>query len=122
MEKTARTAIGHQRADTLLLSRTAEADPVPILEIENSDVNATHAATVGRVDSEKLFYLFSRGIGEKEARALYVTGFLQHALGKISFPAFVERVREKLNAKLGISSVLDVPFYSSESNPAVVVS
>ncbi len=86
MIKEAKGSVGNQHADVLLLSPLAEADPVPALEIEGADVRCTHAATVGRVDKEKLFYLASRGLPEDVARALYIQGFFEYAVG--FFPPF----------------------------------
>jgi Fe-S cluster assembly protein SufD len=73
---------GAQRTDAfqenrnLILSDGAHADAIPGLEIEANDVRCTHAATVGRIDAEQLFYLMSRGLGRAEAERLLVGGFL----------------------------------------------
>ncbi|MEK6902480.1 MAG: SufD family Fe-S cluster assembly protein [archaeon] len=113
MIKEAKGSVGNQRADVLLLSSLAEADPVPALEIEGADVRCTHAATVGRVDKEKLFYLASRGLPEEVARALYIQGFFEHALGY--FPpfallhAFRFRMAQKLKFGLVHEELVPVP-------------
>lgn len=67
---------GYQRCDTLLLSPTAEVDPVPNLEIHTNDVRCTHGVTTGHLNPEHLFYVQSRGCSPKVARDLLVTGFL----------------------------------------------
>jgi len=64
------------REDALLLSDTAKAEAIPSLEIDENEVKAGHASTVGPVDEEQLFYLMSRGIDQKEARKLIVQGYL----------------------------------------------
>lgn len=66
---------GYQRCDTLLLSPTAEVDPVPNLEINTDDVRCTHGVTVSSVNPEHLFYLQSRGVSPATARQLLVEGF-----------------------------------------------
>jgi Fe-S cluster assembly scaffold protein SufB len=71
------------REDALLLSDTAKAEAIPSLEIDENEVKAGHASTVGPVDEEQLFYLQSRGITHKEAKALVVRGFLHPVLGKL---------------------------------------
>ncbi len=68
---------GFQREDALLLSPTAVASAIPMLEIENNDVKCGHAATTGRVDEDKLFYLMSRGLDRDEAVKAIVEGFLE---------------------------------------------
>jgi Fe-S cluster assembly protein SufD len=67
---------GRQQEDVLLLSPKAEASTVPKLEIENNDVRCGHAATTGRLDEDKLFYLMSRGLDRPEAVRTMVEGFL----------------------------------------------
>lgn len=59
----------------LLLSRAAQADTRPWLEIFADDVRCSHGATVGRLDDEALFYLRSRGIALDAARAMLVAAF-----------------------------------------------
>ena len=64
------------REDALLLSDNAKAEAVPSLEIDENEVKAGHASTVGPVDPEMLFYLLSRGITQKIARKLIVQGYI----------------------------------------------
>lgn len=75
VEKHATKSDGYQRCDTLLLSKTAEVDPIPNLEIATNDVRCTHGVTVSHMNPEHLFYLQSRGLGEGAARDLLVEGF-----------------------------------------------
>lgn len=64
-----------QRADSLLLDPTAEADSRPWLEIFADDVRATHGSATGRLDDDALFYLRSRGIPHQRARRILVGAF-----------------------------------------------
>ncbi len=66
----------------LLLSKGARADSIPGLEIKAADVKASHAASVGQVDEEQLFYLESRGLDPASARHLIVVGFLESLLDR----------------------------------------
>ncbi len=61
----------------LLLDKKSSAVAEPKLEIENNDVKASHAATVGKIDDDQLFYLESRGINLDEAKKIIVEGFLK---------------------------------------------
>lgn len=79
---------GNQRVDALLLSRAAEVDAVPNLEINTDDVRCTHGATAGHVNPDHLFYLRSRGLSEERATALIVSGFLAETLA--SYPLAME--------------------------------
>lgn len=107
MTKEAKGSVGNQRADFLLLSPKSEADPVPALEIEGSDVRCAHAATVGRLDKEKLFYLSSRGLPEDVARALYIQGFLEHVLHQFPLHDSMNTIRSCLAQSLDLSSHSD---------------
>jgi Fe-S cluster assembly protein SufD len=68
---------------SLLLQRTAEADSRPWLEIFADDVKCTHGATVGRLDDEALFYMRSRGIAERDARAMLISAFVNEIIDRI---------------------------------------
>ena len=67
---------GHQTMRNLLLSSGAAADPIPVREIEADDVQCSHAAAVGPVDPDHIFYLQTRGIPPEEAERMVVQGFL----------------------------------------------
>lgn len=83
IQSNAANSDGYQKEDVILLSKEAEADAVPELKIDNNEVRCTHGATIGQLDKEKLFYLMSRGINEKDARKIIVHGFFEQVLKKI---------------------------------------
>lgn len=60
----------------LLVGETARATVMPELEIESNEVRASHAASIGRVDEEQIFYLQSRGMNREEAVRLIIKAFL----------------------------------------------
>ena len=72
-----------QTNNNLLLSADAHADSQPQLEIYADDVKCTHGSTVGPLDPRALFYLRSRGLGEREARRLLTYGFAAEILGRM---------------------------------------
>ena len=73
-----------QTAKALLLGARAEADLKPELEILADDVKCAHGAAIGELDTDSLFYLRSRGIAEREARAMLMRGFLEEAIAEIA--------------------------------------
>jgi Fe-S cluster assembly protein SufD len=83
-----------QTNNNLLLSTDAHADSQPQLEIYADDVKCTHGSTVGPLDPRALFYLESRGIGEREARRLLSYGFAAEILGRME----VAPLRAQLDA------------------------
>ena len=72
-----------QTNNNLLLSADAHADSQPQLEIYADDVKCTHGSTVGPLDPRALFYLRSRGLGERDARRLLTYGFGAEILGRM---------------------------------------
>ena len=60
----------------LLVSENAKAEATPNLEIETDEVHCSHAATVGKIDEEEIFYLQNRGIKLKKAKDMIAEGFL----------------------------------------------
>ncbi|MGH2690940.1 MAG: Fe-S cluster assembly protein SufD [Actinomycetota bacterium] len=80
----------------VVLSDDAKADSIPNLEIENNDVRCSHAASVGPVDEDQVFYLQSRGISRDEAERLIVRGFFQEVLDRVP----LEEVRHGLDAAI----------------------
>lgn len=84
----------------LLLSRDAEIDTRPALEIYADEVKAAHGATVGQLDERTLFYLRSRGIPAEEARMLLVRAFCAAALSGIEPQALREHCEALLLAHL----------------------
>jgi Fe-S cluster assembly protein SufD len=85
---------GFQANRNMLLSENARADSIPGLEIQADDVRCTHAAAIGQIDEELIYYLMSRGIPRYEAEKLIVDGFFVPVLDRIPF----ENVRERMMA------------------------
>ena len=63
-------SIANQESRVLMLSEHARGDANPILLIDEDDVEAGHAASVGRVDPTTLL-LMSRGISQKSRTSCY---------------------------------------------------
>lgn len=85
-------------AHLLLLSDKAKGVAIPSLEILENDVKAGHATTVGRINDMELFYLMTRGLSEKTAKQLIVSGFLQEMID--NFPAITAKKAAKKLATL----------------------
>jgi Fe-S cluster assembly protein SufD len=91
---------GYQANRNLILSKGARADSIPGLEILADDVRCTHGATVGKIDEDELFYLYSRGIPENEAKQLIVMGFFEHIMSRIPFEGVQNRFKEAIIDKM----------------------
>ncbi|AIM16087.1 Fe-S cluster assembly protein SufD [Neobacillus sedimentimangrovi] len=81
-----------QESRVLMLSEKARGDANPILLIDEDDVTAGHAASVGRVDPTQLYYLMSRGIPKAEAERLVIHGFLAPVVNQLP----IEKVKQQL--------------------------
>jgi len=77
----------------------SRATATPALEIEEHPLKAGHAATIGRVDEDQLFYLQTRGLSEVQATELVTQGFFGELLESISDPKHKEEVRTLLLSK-----------------------
>lgn len=89
-----------QQNNNVLLSETAEMNTKPRLVIEADDVRCSHGATVGRIDEDALFYLRTRGIGQKEARLMIMFAFADEVLSQIAVPVLRERLEDLVNKRL----------------------
>ncbi len=89
-----------QESRLLILSDRARADANPILLIEEDEVTAGHAATVGRVDPLELFYLMSRGIEKEEAERLIIRGFLEPVVAELKAEGVKNLLAEVIERKL----------------------
>lgn len=83
-----------QESRVLMLSEKARGDANPILLIDEDDVTAGHAASVGRVDPLQLYYLMSRGIPKTEAERLVIHGFLAPVVNALP----IEGVKKQLTS------------------------
>lgn len=87
---------GYQFAKALLLSPQATMNTKPELEIYADDVKCSHGATTGQLDEEAMFYMRSRGVPEKKARALLIEAFIGELFEEITF----EKMREEVSKRV----------------------
>ncbi|MEU0482996.1 Fe-S cluster assembly protein SufB [Streptosporangium sp. NPDC006013] len=65
------------KCDALLVDQISRSDTYPYVDVREDDVSMGHEATVSKVSDDQLFYLMSRGMGEDEAMAMIVRGFVE---------------------------------------------
>ncbi|WP_434520438.1 Fe-S cluster assembly protein SufD [Pediococcus sp. M21F004] len=92
--------IAEQENRILMLSDQASGDANPILLIDENDVVAGHAASVGRLDKKQLYYLMSRGLPKATAKRLVVRGFIGSFAKEIQNQQARETFRKVLERKL----------------------
>jgi Fe-S cluster assembly protein SufD len=100
IEKGAKKSDGQQASKVLMLNAEARGDANPILLIDENDVVAGHAASVGRVDPLQLYYLMSRGISQAKAEQLIIRGFLDAVVSEIPSEALRNQIHRVMERKL----------------------
>jgi Fe-S cluster assembly protein SufD len=101
IEEGAHRCDAYQTNRNILLSEMSRAHSVPNLEILTNDpTRCGHAASVGPVGEDELFYLMSRGIPRKEAERLVVFGFFQEVLDRVDIPEIRDGLVASIEAEL----------------------
>ena len=91
-----------QSNNNLLLSENATIDSKPQLEIYADDVKCSHGCTIGQLDDDALFYMRSRGIREKEAKAVLTYAFASEAVNNFTIPEVKELAQKLIAEKLQV--------------------
>jgi Fe-S cluster assembly protein SufD len=92
----------YQECRNLLLSPTAGAEPIPVLEIETNDIlRCGHGATAGAIDPIQLFYAQSRGLDADAAERMIVRGFFEQVVAQIHDATIRQRVLAALARRIG---------------------
>lgn len=98
--KGAKGADAQQESRVLMLSDQARSDANPILLIDENEVTAGHAASIGQVDPEDMYYLMSRGLDQETAERLVIRGFLGAVVAEIPVPSVRQDIITALDDKL----------------------
>ena len=88
--KNAKNCKSNVECDALLIDKNSKTDTYPYLKIENKTAKIGHEASVYKIDSQKLFYLQSRGLSEEDAKALIVSGFIEPIVKELPMEYAVE--------------------------------
>ena len=91
-----------QQNNNILIGDKASINAKPQLEIFADDVKCSHGCTIGQLDESALFYMQSRGIPAKEAKALLLFAFTNEVVEKIKIPELKSRITKLIASKLGV--------------------
>lgn len=108
VDKIAQKTNAFQSNNNVLLSDKATINSKPQLEIFADDVKCSHGCTIGQLDEDALFYLQSRGIPLKDARALLMYAFSSNVLGSVRIPELKNRINLLIAMKLGVNIGFDI--------------
>ena len=95
----AQGSAAYQTDRNLLLSGSPRAHSLPVLEIQADDVSCSHAAAVGPVDREQIYYLQSRGISGADAERMLVDAFFREVIDALQLPWLSRRLRRAFGSK-----------------------
>ena len=93
VEEGAENSKAFVRCDALLLDEDSRSDTYPYMEVEESNIDIGHEATVSKVGEDQLFYLMSRGLTEEQATAMVVAGFIEPIVKELPMEYAVEMNR-----------------------------
>lgn len=96
IKKGAKKTHTRQVAKIIVFDPKSDGQASPILKIGENDVEASHAAVVGRLSEEHLFYLESRGVDEETAKRLITLGYLKPIEGYFTDQQLVEKIDEAI--------------------------
>lgn len=83
----------------LLLSRGAQINTKPELEIYADDVQCAHGATVAEIDDDALYYMLTRGIDKQQALVMLNFGFVQELLFQMPNKALADWLQPLLKQR-----------------------
>lgn len=89
----------------LLLSRQAEINTKPELEIYADDVRCAHGATIAEIDKKALYYLQSRGVSRAQAQVMLNFGFINELVDQMPNEILAEWLRPQLRARFSAMEV-----------------
>jgi len=108
VEKEAQKTDAFQQNNNILISEKATINAKPQLEIFADDVKCSHGCTVGQLDESAMFYMQSRGIPKKEAKALLMYAFSNEVIESIKIPELKARITKLIASKLGVNIGFDL--------------
>lgn len=108
VEKEAQKTDAFQQNNNILLSDKATINAKPQLEIFADDVKCSHGCTIGQLDESAMFYMQSRGIPKKEAKALLMYAFSNEVMESIRIPELKNKINKIIAMKLNVNMGFDL--------------
>lgn len=99
-ERGSKKSRGREEEYALLLNKGVKADSIPTLFCDEDDVAGEHSASAGQLNENKLFYLMSRGMSEKEAKKLVISSSFKPIVEKIKDVELRDRVLKIIEERI----------------------
>ena len=90
----------HQNAKIMVFDKNSIGVAKPILKIDENDIEASHAAIVGKINDEHIFYLTSRGLSEDDAKRLITFGYLKPIIKGFEDEELKEQITNLIEGKM----------------------
>lgn len=90
----------HQNAKIMVFDEKSNGIAKPILKIDENDIEASHAAVVGKINDEHIFYLTSRGLSEEEAKRIITLGYLKPILKGFKDEETIKNIEDLIEGKM----------------------
>lgn len=90
----------HQNAKIMVFDEACKGIAKPILKIDENDIEASHAAVVGKINDDHLFYLTSRGLSEEAAKELITMGYLKPILKGFDDEEIKEEIENLIGGRI----------------------
>lgn len=68
----------HLLEENIILSDKAKIHTIPVLDVYNNQVSASHGAKITRFDKEKIFYLTSRWLDQEQSIQLLIKSYIDN--------------------------------------------
>lgn len=102
IEKGCTGSESHQQTRVLTMASHHKAFVIPILYIDENDVKASHALSIGQPDAQQLYYLQSRGLSAKQAMGLLAIGYFKPIARLIDDEAVREEIVREMESRAGL--------------------
>ena len=99
-KKGSKKAKGDENEFCMLLSDKAKSKALPMLLCTEEDVEGNHSSSAGKIEDDKLFYIMSRGISEKDAMKLIVKAKFNKILETIKDEELKQGIVEEIDKRL----------------------
>lgn len=96
----------HQTTRVLTMAEKQASEVTPLLLIDENDVAASHATTLGQPDENQLYYLQTRGLSREQALGLIMIGYLLPVAKGLNDEMIEKELTQKIEAKAGISCLM----------------
>ena len=106
IEKGAYGSESHQTSRVLTMSDNQVSSVTPQLLIDENDVKASHANTIGQPDENQLYYLQTRGLTRNQAMGLIMIGYLLPIADGLDNEKIHDELTDKINAKAGLGCLM----------------